>query len=145
MIPEITLSLPNRPGELHKVLDILHNIDTNIQAFCVERAEDYADLRLILEDEEVATEEFEKRGYDIEITKIFALRLDHTPGALLKIASLLGDNGINVEYGYLTLVPRTNMAIVLISVKPQDIEKAASIMVENDIKDLDRIPIVRGR
>ncbi len=145
MISEITLSLTDEPGELKRVLEILYDVNINVQAFCVERCKEYSDLRLVCDDMDLAIQEFKNKGYKVTISEVFAVRLAHAPGSLLKIASLFGENGINVEYGYLTLVPKTNMAIVLISVDKKMADKAKELLEENDFGDLDKIPVIEGR
>lgn len=145
MITEITISLLNRPGQLKKSLSTLIKDKINIQAFCVERAKEYSDLRLICDDEERSIENLKSSGFQVSLNNVFAIRLEHAPGSLYKIAEVLGDNDINIEYGYLTLVPKTNMAIVLIRVQDDKVEEAARVLKDNDYNDLDKIPIIRGR
>ena len=140
MIPEITLYLPNQPGQLRGALEVLTEAKVNIQAFSIEAAGEFSTVRLICDDEKTAERQFKKYAYSFDIDDVFAIRLSHASGKLKGIAELFSQNKINIEYGYLTLVPRTSEAIVLLRVKEHRREEAKKLLSDNGFSDYNEIP-----
>jgi hypothetical protein len=139
MIREITLYLPNQSGELRGALEALDAAKVNVQAFSIEAAEEYSTVRLICEEEKKAEREFKKYAYSFTVDDVFAIRLSHASGKLKGIAELFSQNKINIEYGYLTLDPKTNEAIVLLRVKEHKQEKAKKLLNDAGFSDCNKI------
>jgi hypothetical protein len=140
MIPEITLYLPNQSGQLRGALEVLDAAKVNVQAFSIEAAGEYSTVRIICDDEKKAEREFKKYAYSFTIDDVFAIRLSHASGKLKGIAELFSQNKINIEYGYLTLEPETNTAIVLLRVKEHRREEAKKLLSDNGFSDYNEIP-----
>lgn len=140
MIQEITLYVPNKAGQLCKALKVLADVGVNIQAFCVEAAEEFSTVRLICDNVEVAEQQLEKHTYSFSKINVLGVELSHSPGELMKIAELLGENGINIEYGYLTLVLKLKKAIVMIGIKEEKLEEAKKLLYENGFHEHEKIP-----
>jgi hypothetical protein len=135
MIREITLYVPNQPGQLRGALEVLAKAEVNIQAFSIEAAGEFSTVRLICDDEERAVRQFNKYAYSFSTDDVFAIKVSHASGKLRGIAALFSKNKINIEYGYLTLVPETNEAIVLIGVRKDRRKEAKKLLSDNEYKD----------
>lgn len=139
MIPEITLYLPNISGQLKGVLKALADVDVNIQAFSIEVAGEYSTVRLICDKHKKAIEQFQKKAFSFSTEKVLGIELTHVSGELLRIAELLGEKDINIEYGYLTLLPKSDRAIVLLFVKENNAKKAEKLLKDNKFKSRNTI------
>jgi hypothetical protein len=58
--------------------------------------------------------------------------VDDTPGGLSKVVSILGENGINIEYLYAFVLASTKDACVVI--RADDNEKAERILDANGVR-----------
>ena len=139
MMHEITLYLPNQPGQLRGALEVLDAAKVNVEAFSIEAAGEYSTVRLICDDEKKAEREFKKYAYSFTIDDVFAIKISNTSGKLKGISELFSQNRINIEYGYLTLVPETNEAIVLLRVKEHKQEEAKKLLNDTGFSDRNKI------
>jgi hypothetical protein len=142
MLTEIVLYMPNRPGELAKALKVLYEVNINVQAFGIEPAEAYTIVRLIIPQDQLvkAKEEFNKNAYRVEEAKVFAVMMPHKPGELLRLAETFGRESVNIEYGYLTLVPKHETAVVIVGIKEDKRGLAQTLLEANKFEQVERIP-----
>lgn len=126
MLTEISVTVPNKAGKLLKVLEALNVV--NIQAFSIEDAMDFSRIRMITNDPKAALYQLEKQGFEPEKRDIIGIALEHKPGQLLKVATNLGLNEINIEHGFLTLEMTKGRAIVLLRTSNEDKDKAIKIL-----------------
>lgn len=144
MLPELSVYLPNVPGQFSRVLKALASVDLNISGFSVELSGAISQLRLLFKDAtEVARAKkaLDDFHYETVKTQLLLLSIPDVPGELLKVVEVMGENGINVEYGYMT-TGKTETGDVLFVLKVDgDKEQLAQDCLEaNGIKDHDRIP-----
>lgn len=138
MIREISLYLPNTPGQFARVLTAVAEANVNIRGFSVDLSGAYSKVHLLFEDVEKAKAQLELWGYEIEETNVFALSMVDRPGELLRVAGLLGSRDVNIEYGYVTLGPEAGEALVVL--KTDKVDLAKGLLAEKGIKDHDKIP-----
>ncbi len=135
MLKEISVHLPNRPGQLNTVLESLTFADVNVWAFSIDQSGVYSIIRLICEPWKIAIKQLRRSAYSITEENVFAIPLSHEPGQLQPITKLLGENNVNIEYGYLSFQPATNKAIVFLKTNNDDLTK--EILSSNGYQDLD--------
>ena len=86
MLAEISVWVPNKPGQLVKVLDTLNMV--NIQAFNIEDAGQFSIIRLVMDDPNLAAYHLDdafKSEYQIEIGQLIAVELAHKPAQLSSV------------------------------------------------------------
>ena len=139
MITEISIFLPNNPGVLAKFIELLNENNINIKAITVAETPDYGLLLILVDKPENCIEVLNENKYDISATDVLAVKIsdDFKNDTLFDIANILGENKINIEYLYMTIVSN----ITLMIVRVDENEKAENILKnENyiliDIKDL---------
>lgn len=139
MITEISIFLPNNPGVLAKFIELLNENNINIKAITVAETPDYGLLLILVDKPENCIEVLNENKYDISATDVLAIKIpdDFKNDTLFDIANILGENKINIEYLYMTIVSN----ITLMIVRVDENEKAENILKnENyiliDIKDL---------
>ncbi len=112
MIKQISVFLTNQPGMLSKLTKTLMDKNINIRAMTVAETSDYGILRIIVDKLEDCVKVLKEDNYLISETDVLAVEIPDKPGALHEIAKNLGDNGVNIEYLYSTLV-KTEALIIL--------------------------------
>lgn len=137
MIKEISLFLEDKPLQLANALDVLS--DVNIWAFSIDESGHFSIIRVLVDLPEKAKELLSAKAFGFEIHDVFAVVLPHKPGALARLSKLLGEENININYGYLTVFEGTDAAIVIIRTDKK--EETARILKANEILSLDRLPI----
>ena len=132
MVKQVSVFLPNEPGILGKFTSLLKENSINIRALTVAETADYGILRIIVSDPDKCIEILRSVNYLVSETEVLAFEVEDKPGGLHKSATILGENGINIEYLYSTLTSKK--AIILMRVN--FIEKAKDVLSKEGIKIL---------
>jgi len=132
MVKQVSVFLPNEPGVLAKFTELLEKNSINIRALTVAETADYGILRIIVNDPDRCIEVLRNSNYLVSETEVIAFEVEDKPGGLHKIATLMGDNNINIEYLYSTLTSKA--AIILMRVN--NIEKATELLKQAGVKIL---------
>lgn len=102
---QLTVGWQNRPGELANFCEALAAAEVNIEALATAEAGEYGAVRLLVDDVARAREVFRERGVAHTSIEVLVARLDDHPGALARIARILSDAKINIEYFYASASP----------------------------------------
>ncbi len=121
-ITEIFVVLENRPSTLGDLCGHLAEHDINIEAIGV--FQDTA--KLYVKNVQKAVQVLTKLNYETELRDVLMIDLENRPGALADLASLLGENGINIEYCYGSLNRKGQSASVILDVA--DIDRASRLL-----------------
>jgi len=130
-VEQISVLLRNEPGVLSKILGTISNGDINILGLTINETAAFGELRLIVNDTQKTRELLEKIDISHNIVKVIVVKLPDRPGELLKIASLLSDYDINIDYIY-TLSSGRKFAFVVI--KSWDMPATQEILLEKEIE-----------
>ena len=121
-ITEIFVVLENKPSTLGDLCGCLSENNINIEAIGL--FQDSA--KLYVKNINKAIKILTKYNSVIETREVLRVDLEHRPGALADVATLLGNKGINIEYCYGTLGTRANTISVIMDVS--DIDRALKIL-----------------
>ena len=130
MAKQVSVFLPNEPGVLAKFTALLMKNEVNIRALTVAETADYGILRIIVNNPDKCIDILRESNYLVSETEVLAFEVEDKPGGLHRIATLMGDNDINIEYLYSTLTTET--AIILMRVN--NIDKASALLEKEGIK-----------
>ncbi len=130
MLKQLSIFLPNQPGVLAKLTKLLMDKSINIRAMSVADTADYGILRMIVDRTDECIDLLKRENYLVSVIEVIAVEIPDKPGALHGIAKILGDNGINIEYLYSTILK--DEAIIVLRVS--DNEKATNLLKEKKIK-----------
>ena len=118
---ELSLRVPNNPGALAKVCGVLDEARINILAL------DLASpgmMRLLVDNHVHAAALLREQHYQVDERDVIYTVTSNGPGALARIARLLAEAGVNVEYMYATAIEGSPMAAIVAGVP--DAERAAA-------------------
>ncbi|MEX2726060.1 MAG: ACT domain-containing protein [Candidatus Sigynarchaeum springense] len=135
MVTQISIFLPNRPNQLAKVTGLLMKEKVNIRALTVSETSDYGILRMIVSDPDKA-QKILQGSFLVDQTDVIACALKDSPGGLHEIATVLGDNDVNIEYLY-AFVGKVNQAILILRVENKMRSKAIDVLEAHKIKIFD--------
>jgi len=109
---QLSVFLEDRPGELSKLIKLLMDNKIFIRALTVAKTSDYGLILVLVDKPEECIILLEQKDFLISTTQVIAVRLNDHPNALYEIPKTLGDNDINIDYFYSTLVKDEPMLIL---------------------------------
>src|SRR5712692_5453844 len=114
---EFTIRLEDKPRTLGKLCQALAAQDVNIlayQQFPHEKGK--GSVRLVVDNPDKTRASLVCNGAASTETEVAKVMLANRPGELARIASRLGDKGININYGYSGAEPGANASILILGV-----------------------------
>lgn len=124
---EFTIRLEDQPGTLGKLCQALAEQDVNIlayQQFSHEKGK--GSVRLVVDNPDKARATLDRQRADYSETEVAKVMLVNRSGELARATSRLGDQGININYGYSGNEPGTDKSFVILGVA--DAAKAVKVL-----------------
>ena len=131
-IKQISVFLENQPGKLAEFAAVLSAQKINLRAISVAEASDFGIVRIIVDDVFNAVTILKSERYICTITDVLAVEVQDEPGMLANMISILGAEGINIEYMYTILGKKKAVAYMII--RTNDDAKAAKILEAKGFK-----------
>jgi hypothetical protein len=117
IIKEFTIRLEDRPGTLGKLCQTLAEENVNIlayQQFLHEKGQ--GSVRLVVDNPDKTRATLDRQRADYRETEVAKVMLNNRPGELARVASRLGEEGININYGYSGAEPGANASFLILGV-----------------------------
>jgi len=133
---QLSVYLEDRPGELANFIKLLMDNKIFIRALTVAKTSEYGLILLLVDNPEKCIDILEDRDFLISTTEVIALRLNDHPDALYEIPKTLGENEINIDYFYSTLVKDESMLIL--RVEDSIIEEAVNVLQKTGFTIVER-------
>lgn len=134
MIKQISIFLPNHPGVLVDLTKLLTDHSINLRALTISETTDYGILKIIVDKTIECIQILERESYLTAVTEVIAIEIPDKPGSLHEVIKLLGENEINIDYLYSTIVK--NGAIIILRVS--DNKKVIELLKSKNIRVLDK-------
>jgi hypothetical protein len=131
LILQLSIFVRNQPGELKKVTALLASNNVQIRAMTVAETADYGIFRVIVDNPEKCYNIMKENNFLVGKTDVLAIEMEDKPGGLHKIATILGDAGVNIEYFYAFAIK--NKAVLVMQVTREHVEKAEAALKKNKI------------
>ncbi len=100
IITQLSIFVNNSPGSLANVAKTLKECDINMKACNLAESTEFGILRAIVDEPEAAIRKLQEKNIIVKKTEIIGVKIDDVPGSLYTASKVLGDAGINIEYGY---------------------------------------------
>jgi hypothetical protein len=127
-IQELSMRLPNRPGQLAGVLRRLARERINIAAVSVDSTQSEGHVRLVVSDPDRALKVLREAKFPLEAREMITISLEDRPGSLLQALDLLAKGQVNILS--ITLLVTRERARVLVSLSVNNPVKARRILTE---------------
>jgi len=109
---QLSVYLKDRPGELANFIKLLMDNKIFIRALTVAKTSEYGLILILVDNPEKCIDLLDQKDFILSTTEVIAVRLNDHPNALYEIPKTLGDNEINIDYFYSTLVKDESMLIL---------------------------------
>ncbi len=109
MATDVTVYLPDQPGELARLGTALGESGVNIEGFCAVRRVGETEIHVLVEDAEAAFEALARAGIAVESEQEVAVvdvAADDRPGLLGEVADRISGAGVNITLAYLATETR---------------------------------------
>ena len=127
-LKQLTIFVENKQGTLVDITDILAKNNVNMRALSIADTQDFGILRLIVDNNDIATKALQDAGYLIKMTDVVGVKIGDQPGKLSKALEVLDEAEINMEYLYAFMARTEKHAYVVLRVADND---AAEKALEN--------------
>lgn len=130
-ITQFSIITENKVGKLAEIIKDLGYEGINIRGLAVNQSEaNKREVMLVVNDPVKAERIFKENMFYYKKVPLIAIEIPDTPGSLFKIASLLADHNINIDYSYTLLCKREGAIVVF---KVDDLEKSLDVLEINNI------------
>lgn len=119
-IPQISVFLENKAGQLADITGILSDNQVNMRAINIAETTDYGVLRLIVDDAAKASSILLEQGFILTMTPVVGVAVPDTPGGLSKVLGVISGAGIDVEYMYSVFGQKDGQACMIFRVADSD-------------------------
>lgn len=133
-IKQLSIFIENKPGRLADITETLATSKIDIRAISVADTSDFGILRIIVSEPEVAQEKLKNAGMTVSLSNVLAVCVTDKAGEFSKVARLMSDNSIGIEYVYDFAGKVDNEACIVVRV--DDTERAFEILKANSIRTL---------
>jgi len=100
-IRQLSVFLENERGHLAAALETLAQGDVNVLSFTIADTMDYGILRLVVDRIDLAKELLGAADYSVVEHPVVWTQMPDRPGVLARIARMVADSGLDIEYIYL--------------------------------------------
>ncbi len=113
-VKQLTITMPNKPGQLASVSEMLGDAGINILAFFVSTKTPGGDglMRFVVNNPDKGLGVLKGQGLNVEEEEVVAAETPHHAGGLLAVLNPLKREGVNVDYVYPCI--QTGEATILI-------------------------------
>ena len=133
-IPQISVFLENKAGQLADITGILCQNQVNMRAINIAETTDYGVLRLIVDDAAKASSILLEQGFILTMTPVVGVAVPDTPGGLSKVLSVISGAEIDVEYMYSVFGQKDGQACMIFRVADSD--GLAAVLEKNEIRTI---------
>ena len=115
-LKQLTIFVENKKGALVDITKTLADNNINMRALSIADTEDFGILRLIVDNNDVATNALQNAGYLLKTTEVVGVKIGDQPGKLSTALEVLDKADINMEYLYAFMARTEKHAYVVLRV-----------------------------
>ncbi len=115
-ITQVSVAIPNSPGKLNEICEILEKEEINIKAIMASSVLSPVQVHLIVSDPDKAANVLRAHRFDVATKEVIAVATPDHPGGLNAVLRPLREGGVNVETLYPFINLRGDEAIMILEV-----------------------------
>lgn len=136
-LTQLSVLVENMPGKMAEIMSYVDNSNIKVFALSIADAGECGLIRLIVDNPAAASKILEAAGFNLaksrSNTEVTAVSTTEK-GTFSNVSKIIGENGINIEYAYTSIVPIDGeLALIL---RLSDTEKAERMLKEKGIRIL---------
>lgn len=128
-VHQLSVFVENKSGTLLKVLELLKEGNIQLIASTISDTVEYGIYRIICSNPDKAYEILKNAGITANISEVFAITLDNTPGQAANAIQSFTDAGIGISYLYSFLLGGKGILIF----RTDDNQKAREVILDNKL------------
>ncbi len=136
-LPQLSVFLENKPGQLKTACRTLAEAGVNILTLSLADSKRYGILRLIVQDWKRAQEVLEQAGFVVKETDVLAVEVADEPGGLAGILEKAEQASLNVEYMYAFSMSSCDRAVLIF--RFEDADAAAGRLKAQGVNIIDSV------
>ena len=141
MCKHISVLLPNRPGEMWGVADVLAQSGINILGYQLTSHGNSGSLHILCSDHDAAyVALFQKYGYYCNQSEVLICTAAHEPGEIRKILEVFSEASLNVESSYQAATSAGDVIVVFELVNRENTKAAENVLLDAGISVLKEQP-----
>jgi len=129
---QFSVFLVNKPGVLAQVTGAIAEAKLNMLAMTLVDSQEHGVLRVVTDDAATTRKVLAELNLPMTETEVLCLDLSNRPGALADVATLLGQNHVNINYAYCTGGAPGGRTTGIFKVA--DVKKAVHVLKESSAK-----------
>ena len=129
---QFSVFLVNKPGVLAQVTKAIAEAKLNMLAMTLVDSQEHGVLRVVTDDAAETRKVLANLNLPMTETEVLCLDLSNRPGALADVATLLGQNHVNINYAYCTSGAPGGRTTGIFKVA--DVKKAVHVLKESAAK-----------
>ncbi|MDP8257588.1 MAG: hypothetical protein P9M14_17715 [Candidatus Alcyoniella australis] len=134
---QIKLRMPDKPGHISKVSELLGVNGISIKAIAENNEGDQGVLTIVVDDHQRGVMVLRGHGYEVEESPVIAAYAPDHPGGLNALFKPLREAGVNIERLYLSVARKSTNQLIIIQV--DDCEKGTAALRANYVE------VIEGR
>ncbi len=138
VLSQISVFLPNKPGQLANFFEFLMNNNIYIRSLTVAETEEYGLLLLLVNPFEKCITLLEDNDYLHSVTEVIAIKLSDNITQLYNIAKTLGNHKVNIEYMY-TFAEKASEISTLTVLRLDNNEKGIEVLKEHGFEVMEEL------
>ena len=115
-LKQLTIFVENKKGALVDITKTLADNNVNMRALSIADTQDFGILRLIVDNNDIATTALNDAGYLLKMTDVVGVKIGDQPGKLSTALEVLDKADINMEYLYAFMSRTEKHAYVVLRV-----------------------------
>ena len=139
-VHQLSVFIENRQGTVQKVLDLLKEGNIQLIATTIADTTEYGIYRIICSEPTRAYETLKNAGISVNLSDVFALRLENEVGRAADTIKLFSDAGIEISYLYSFMLGNNGIMVF----RTNNAERSREIIMLNKLdfiaeKDLSKL------
>lgn len=114
---QYSVFLENRAGALAELCKLISDRAINLYAICAIDTVEEAVLRIVPERGPETLDALKSGGFRVIQTDVFLVTIGNAPGATGKVAAILAEKGINIDYIYASVHPDNDKTYLVLKVQ----------------------------
>jgi hypothetical protein len=131
-ITQVSIAIPNTPGKLNEICEILEKEEINIKAIMASSVLSPVQVHLIVSDPDKAANVLRGNGFSVSTKEVIAVATPDHPGGLNAVLRPLIESKVNVETLYPFINLRGDEAIIIMEV--DKIKEAKEVLKKHWVK-----------
>lgn len=135
IIKQVSVFLENKAGQLARLIAFIADNNIDLEALSVNETQEYGIVRVIVDKPDELTEALRANDWLCKRNNVLEITVPDETGSMLKIFTLLADNGFDIAYTYAFYSKKQGHASIIIRLTEKErVNDASELLRANGIE-----------